>query len=227
MLSLMPPCNAFRQAIAACAITDNTCSPYQAIFSRNQITAHCTRETIHAVLQCSCLKCHEHLAGLSDDIPTQTAATLILGDNNTPPLVMTFSLLSFIGCPQFIRSCVQQQDLINDESIGNRTDGFSQQDLQRNIWGGYNTRDPIQSEEFATEFWWKRLRFFVPAINGNPYDVFQKSDLLPFIEEQPLNAIADNGEEVQEHGAFGRVFSFRIIPEYDFLSVSFPRFKLK
>ncbi|OAL45367.1 kinase-like protein [Pyrenochaeta sp. DS3sAY3a] len=214
----MPPCTVFQQKIGACAINDETGDPRQAIFPSRQLIACCTYEAAYAVLDCSCPRCCEHSATLNNRQSTHASAKFIIGNKHAPTLVRTFCLLAYIGCPQFIRNCINQQDLINDLSVGNRIDGFSLEDLHRNIWGHYTIRDPAQSLRLAKKFWWTKRQFFVPIIDDSPYDTYEKSDLLPFIEEQPLYTLGENGEEVQDHGAFGRVFSFRIIPEYDFLS---------
>ena len=91
----------------------------------------------------------------------------------------------------------------------------------RELWREYHDKDPSKSNDFAHQFRWNKDRFFVPSLKGDTYVEFEPSTILPFMDEQPIYARTETRENMQEHGAYGQVYSFQVLPEYNLLSVDF------
>ncbi|KAF2739368.1 kinase-like protein [Polyplosphaeria fusca] len=205
----MHACAAFQHQIGACAINEDAADQHKAVFPRSELEAPCTHDAICAVLHCACATCHEQRSLQSSTPPVHTLATSILGQ-----CLITFSLLGYIGCPQLIPYFVH----LGDTSIGQRLEELVPHYIRTCIWKEFDDQDKTRSSHFAKRFSWFRHQFFLPFIDGQSFADFSKSTKLPFIEEQSLLARNEDGDLVPQHGGFGRVFSFRILPEYDHLS---------
>lgn len=214
-------CQAFRQAIEGeCAAPDNEdVPPLQRFFLRSELINICTLQKIIEVLECQCRSCLEQA---STELPFSTSqyANWILGrEQSKRSSIILFSLLSYIGGARLICGFLNL-DQIDDEFLISRLEDFNENHIQLHIWPSYSQKYPRKSSTIANEFRWRKYQFFVPLFQDESFSKFSPFRILPFTNEKPIMKCNEEGVYVQDHGAYGRVYSFTIPSEYNSLPVS-------
>lgn len=206
-----PACAKLKRDLDSLAIPNNQEVPnHKRFFPQTLLRRLLMRNTIEDVLRCSCLSCTSRVeAALESDIVESSHKILSC-------TLLVFALLVHIKCPKLIFSFIrrgfhddQLLDMAQDTSIGH---------ICTNFWPNYHERDPAESRKIAKHFKWHRHRFAIPLMGDNTYKVYDQSTILPFVNEKPLGTKNQDGEIVQE-GAYGRIFSFGIVEEYQNLPV--------
>jgi hypothetical protein len=218
-----PPCIVFRHRIERCAVpTDLNLPPHKRFFPKSKVTALCTAETVTEVLSCWCPSCTCHIQTARHLVAEHTTAAgrLICADDGGVSFVITFCLLVYIKCPQLIRHILCNNSPLTDEILETGPNTPSVDFIRRNAWPDFDDAMRHESNEFAHDLRWNKYKFFVPALRSQSFTEYESSTILPFVDEEPIWRKTETGETIQEHGAFGRVFSFRIVPEYNALRAS-------
>lgn len=206
-----PACTKLKRDIDSLAIPNNQEIPnHRRFFPQTLLRRLLIRNTIEVVLRCSCSSCTSRVEAAQESDIVESSHKII------SCTILLFALLVHIKCPKLIFSFIrrgfhddQLLDTAQDTSIGH---------ICTNFWPIYHERDPTESSQIAKLFKWHRHRFAIPLMGDNTYTVYDQSTILPFVNEKPLGTKNQDGEIVQE-GAYGRIFSFEIVEEYQNLPV--------
>ena len=207
-----PICRSLKYRIEASAIADEEIPETdKKFFPKSQLRRHLNKETIYEVLNCRCDSCTSRRDDHAHNLDLDTFAQQIASQSS-----VLFALLLYIECPQlitiFLRKAYDDSRLENDQKI-------SPNYVRRQFWPCYDERHPHDSERLAKAFAAHIFKFVVAPFTDEPYSVYGPLTRLPFINEKPLGRRTHNGT-IQQEGAFGNVYAFRVSDEYRNLTVS-------
>jgi hypothetical protein len=220
-----PPCVAFRRSIELCSVPeDPNLPPHKKFVPKSALTALCSRQKVTETLKCRCATCHHHRGCIQEQESPEQAADLIVGDEVPPDqeavsLVLLFCLLVYVKGPQLIAFFLRKKDQFNDSVLERRAADFDDLYVRSHIWPEFDSDEPQESIILANEFRWNKYKFFLPYMKDETYSEFDGSTILPFVDEQPIGRFNEDGDFVQDQGAFGRVFSFNVWQEYHLFPV--------
>ena len=168
------------------------------------------RNRVEDVLKCSCSSCTSRVeAALESDIVESPHKILSCS-------LLVFALLVHIKCPKLIFSFIRR-GFHDDQLLDTRQD-TSIEDICTYFWPIYHERDRTESIKIARRFKFHMHRFAIPLMGDNTFRVYDQSTILPFVNEKPVGTKNQDGEIIQE-GAYGRIFSFEIVEEYQNIPV--------
>lgn len=221
-----PACHLFSRAIEACSVpNDPNFPPEKRFYPKTRLIELCTPERVSEVLGCRCATCMRHLGYAGSSCSPEEAADLIIGESvgsSYAPLVLTFCLLVYIKCPQFIVLFLRNRERFNDNVLSTSQDFCDINFIRQQVWPDQGQRDHTQSSilaDLAQKLRWEKYKFFLPPIESGKYSEYDSSTILPFVQEQPLGGIDESGHFIQDEGGYGKVFSFGIQEEYKLLPV--------
>lgn len=192
------------------------------IFPLDKLRHYFTAGKIREILSCSCQKCRDDLRQVNSSADKEAYVHRILGgsDGNEPTKTSyaVFGLLVYIGYPMliigfldhgcndfFLESWKTSAFLFSHELFQQYTVNFSQ--------------DTISFARFRRKFREGLPRFAVPHIYRDNFSQYHAEVILPYIDEKEIGKReAENGRLTSE-GANGKVFAFKILPEYHRISV--------
>jgi hypothetical protein len=211
-----PLCSQLRETIGSLATPDlEEIGHHKQFYPRDKLRDVLTRKQVEKLLSCACVRCRTDVARLKlvgDSFHDVDSIVGRIGSNQHPAetAISLFSLLLYIGHPQFIAAFLQQR--CNDHVFDTQTSDFSIEKLQRTFGAAYNKRHSEESLRIAKLFRKNMFEFAIPRMDSGSYTIYDGRTILPFVNEKPLGRHED-GEFIQE-GAYGRVFSFEIWDEY-------------
>lgn len=206
-----PACKKLKRAIDSRAIpSDQDVPNHRKFFPQTMLRGLLTEITIEDVLKCSCLSCKSRVEDTPGSDVVESPHKII------SCAILVFALLVHIKCPQFIFSFIRRG--FHDAQLVDTLQDASIERISSTFWPIYHETNPAESKEIACLFKWHRHRFAIPPMVDGSYTIYTKSTILPFVNEKPIGAKNKDGETIQE-GAWGRVFSFEIVKEYQNLPV--------
>ena len=212
-MSLEPACNVLREDIYVLRIPiglETSSNKY--LYPKSKLKNLLTVPRIREVLGCSCTRCKTRNSYNGLDI-SETSEEIV------ESALVLFALLVFIKCPQFIHSFLQLER--GDKYFEDLSLKLSSNELYSQYWPTYHSQQPTKSHRLADELCERRHSFFIPSITDDPYTAYDKSTILPFVNEKRLCVKDDEGKTIDHgQGGFGQVFTFEILEEYNKLSVS-------
>jgi hypothetical protein len=191
---------------------------HKRFFPRDKLAILLTKAKVTSILKCGCERCtsdKKFLGGIGR--PTDYVDQII-GEGSDPSrtAISLFALLIYVGHPLFIANFMRKD--INDNTLETSHSEFQSPVLEDTYWKAYRRHDSQASTALATEFRGYRRQFAIPHINNSPYSVYQQDAILPFIDEEQLGVVLEDGQ-IQDEGSYGTVYSFTIWPAYNKLTV--------
>ncbi|KAF2129905.1 hypothetical protein P153DRAFT_226615 [Dothidotthia symphoricarpi CBS 119687] len=184
----------------------------------DRLRDHFTPEKVKQILTCSCKTCREDVRLFGNQTDPETYVKEIVGEGFDPydsrkTLFSVFGLLISVEHPLFIigfadRDCSD----FKLESWATDATLFSRETLQR-YTGSYKT-DARKFEWFATKFEDSIRRFAVPHMDSGKFVHYDASVILPFVKEREIGKRKEEDGHWTSEGANGKVFAFKIHPEY-------------
>lgn len=215
-----PACHSLRHEIEALA--DPDLPPSKRFFPKSKLKAICTLNRVKDVLKCRCQRCQGHFNILSEFRAVQDDENILKRlhglHEHGGSLTLIFALLVYIECPQLVVAFLKNQGQVNDDILEAHIDTFTADFLRLEAWPEYDKKAPQDSLALARAFRWNKYKFAVPYMNDERYSIYDEHTILPFLEEEPVGRRDGHGEVITE-GAFGKVYSFKIPPEYQLFSV--------
>jgi hypothetical protein len=208
-----PACRRLREDLELLAIPDNPTVHFERrFFPRSKLITLFTRVTVEEVLLCQCLSCTSRIQHPKGSRRPGLCDT-ILGRAHSlhTTAILLFALLLFIECPQLI-SCFLEASC-SDAVFEKELSSFTEDRVRRQYWPIYDEAQPDSSRRLAEQFRLHKYKFAIPCLTDQAFATFDESTILPFFNEKWLGKRTSCGE-VEQEGAYGRVFSFEILDEY-------------
>jgi hypothetical protein len=181
-------------------------------------------EVVFRLVTCGCDRCVSlrKATGFEAHARKATASKSILGGygssrSQSRSSILILALLLYIDSPALVFGFITKG--CTDQDLENRLEDFSGEYLQREFWPVLSSREPSLSQAPANKFRWSKYKFVVPVISDEEFSVYPDSAILPFVNEIQIGRTAPNGSVVSE-GAYGHVYSFKILDEYRAFPVS-------
>lgn len=181
-------------------------------FPESSIRRLLTRDIVKVLLECDCSKCRNHrlLQQIAD--PACYVSDVLAGHSKDrhrdSGSVILLALLVHIECPALIYTFVRGR--CGDGQFKNETAKFTSEYVRDTFW---HKLPPRVVEVYAVDFDWERYKFAIPRVEGDHYEEYPPSAILPFVNEKRVGRMGVNGEILSE-GHFGDVYSFDILEEY-------------
>ena len=168
--------------------------------------------TVKELLECRCPKCCNHRR-LHQIANPASYVSHVLGRHSKDRhldsgYVILLALLVYIECPALIYTFIHGR--CGDGQFKSQTARFTHEYVRDTFW---HRLPPGDVEEYAQEFDWERYRFAIPRMEGDHYEEYPSSTILPFVNEKRVSGMAVNGEIISE-GHYGDVYSFDILEGY-------------
>jgi hypothetical protein len=213
-------CDSFRREIESLADPDLSLS--KRFYPKSKLKAICTLTRVKDVLECRCQRCYGHFNILGEFRAAQDDENILKRlhglHQHSASLTLIFAILVYIECPQLVVAFLKNEERANDDILEAHIDRFTTDFLRLKIWPEYDKKAPEASLALARAFKQNKYKFAVPCMNDEKYSIYDEHTILPFLEEEPVGRRDKHGMVIQE-GAFGKVYSFKIPPEYQLFSV--------
>ena len=192
-------------------------------YPKSRIRSLFTHDRVLQLLQCSCHQCLTVRKIMFPRAPTYSklASKIIATENGVrhahQTYILILAILLCIGCPLLVIGFLQRDcsDLELEENLETFTSDYTRQ----RFWPKLGEYKPAWSKNFGVKFRWKKYNFVIPTISHDEFSIYSVHTVLPFIEQQRIGKVDPDGTIVSE-GAHGTTYAFRILGEYDALSVS-------
>lgn len=175
-------------------------------------------QKVREILSCSCAQCREDVRLYGHQIDPELCAEDIVGEGRDPNDLRNthfsiFGLLIVVEHPLFIIGFLKTDcsDFMLESWATNAT-SFSHYTLEQRT--GRYRRDTAKFNRFARKFLADLPSFAVPHMKTERFLHYDARVILPFIDETEIGKRMDEYGHWTSEGANGKVFSFKIYPEY-------------
>ena len=223
-------CSSLRMELDTLSLPDDSNVPdSQKFFPKSRIRNLFSYDEVLQLLQCSCHQCLTIRNIISPRAPTyDKLARRITGNGNTSrsakrTYILILAILLCIGSPALIIGFLQRE--CGDPEIEEDLEKFTSDYTQQTFWPKLREIKPSWSKNFGDKFRWKKYNFVVPTIGHEIFSIYSESIVLPFIDQRKIGHIDPDGTVVSE-GAYGHTYAFKILAEYDAISVSICNLRL-
>lgn len=208
-----PTCSDLRHRLKHLRLETEASGPQdRRLFLESRIRSFFTRDIVKDLLGCTCSRCDYHRRFQQITNPGCHVSSILPNCSGDPHddsgYVILLALLTYIDCPAtiytFIRECR------GDKKFKSQTADFTREYVRDKFLCHL---PPEEANSCAEEFDWEKYRFAVQRVEGEHYEEYPQSAILPFVNEELLGRKNINGEIVSE-GHSGDVYSFEILEEY-------------
>ncbi len=216
-------CSTLRMELDTLSSPDDSNIPdNQKFFPKSRIRSLFSYDQVLQLLQCSCHQCFIIRNIISPRAPAyHKLASRIVGNPNGSrsakrTYILILAILLCIGSPALIIGFLQRDS--GDPEIEEDLEKFTSDYTQQTFWPKLREIKPFWSKTFGDRFRWKKYNFVVPTIGHEIFSLYSESVVLPFVEQRRIGHVEPDGTVVSE-GAYGHTYAFKILEEYDAISV--------
>ena len=208
-----------RSSILTIAVPDDpTMALRRRFFPRSALRALLDASSVEDALKCRCDKCRPYHRHINENVELIDHIDSIIGKNAPEGQSSTglFSLLVYIRCPLMITGFLEFR--LTDSWLDSRTTTPDHifRELATSVWKKFNAQDSSGCRYAANEFRDAVFQFSVPRFTESMYQKFHRDVILPFLNESLVGSCKDDEEDaITSDGAYGIVYSFEILDEYN------------